>query len=126
MNNESINGWVRLEEYPNYELNQYGQLRNIKTGTILKYQKNGVHGPVYKTLENKEGEKKSPRIDTLVVRTFMQNDGTHSDADIIHLDGNEENCSLENLAWDDGEYASIQYYEKTGIKKPKEYCVFTH
>ena len=124
MDNENNGGWVRLEEYPNYELNQYGQIRSIKTGTILQNQQNGIHGSVYRTLENKDGVNKSIRIDTLVVRTFMHNDGTHSDADIIHLDGNEGNCSLENLAWDDGEYASKQYYEKTGIQKPKEYFVF--
>ncbi len=124
MENEDNKSWVRLEEYPNYEINQYGQLRSSKTGTILQYQRYGVHGAIYRTLENKDGVNKSPRIDTLVANTFMHNDGTHSDADLIHLDGNEENCSVENLAWDDGEYASRQYYEKTGIQKPKEYFVF--
>ena len=42
MDNENNGGWVRLEEYPNYELNQYGQIRSIKKGTILQNQQNGI------------------------------------------------------------------------------------
>lgn len=116
--------WVRLENYPNYEINRAGQLRSVKSGTILRYQKNGTHGAIYKTLENKDGINEAKRIDELVAETFLFNDGTHSSADLIHLDGNNDNCSADNLTWDDGEIAAKQYFEKTGIQKPKEYFVF--
>lgn len=124
MNSSDKNDWVVLEEYPNYEINRYGQLRRIKTETLLKPQKSRSNGAISIQIENKYGEKKHPRIDALVAEAFMPNAGTHSNADLIHLDGNEENCSVENLAWDDGEYASKKYYEETSILKPKEYFVF--
>ena len=116
--------WVQLAEYPEYEISRNGQLRSIKTGTILSLQKNGPNGAPYKTLENKNGEKKTKRIDELVAETFMHNDGSYSFSDLIHLDGNVENCSLNNLAWDNGEFAAQKYYEATGIQKPKEYFIF--
>ena len=116
--------WVQLEDYPEYEINRDGQLRSMKTGTILSQQKNSSNGAVYRTLEDKNGKKKTKRIDELVAKTFMCNDGSHSYADLIHLDGNAENCSLDNIAWDDGEFAAKEYYEATGIQKPKEYFIF--
>ena len=121
---ENKSEWVRLVEYPDYEINRSGQLRSIKTGTILKCQKYGAHGALYRVLENKKGEKKSKRIDELVAETFLVNDGSFSSADLIHKDGNNDNCAADNLLWDDGEYASKQYYEETGILKPKEYFIF--
>ncbi len=54
----------------------------------------------------------------------MLNDGSHSYTDLIHLDGNADNCSLDNISWDNGEFAAKKYFEETGIQKPKEYFIF--
>lgn len=117
--------WVQLNEYPNYEINRKGQLRSIKTGAILQYQSStGRCGRVYKTLENKFGENKSPYIDELVAEVFLPNNSSVPNALLVHKDGNESNCSVDNLLWDDGSFSANKYYEQTGIKKPKEYFVF--
>ena len=116
--------WVHLTEYPDYEINKFGQLRSIKSGVILKCKKNGNHGPIYRVLENKNGEKKSKRIDELVAETFLTNESSYASADLIHKDGNNDNCAADNLLWDDGEFASKEYFKETGIQKPKDYFVF--
>ena len=118
------NDWVLLEEYPNYEINRYGQIRSVKTGTILKHQRSGIHGAVYCALKNQKGENKCPHVDELVAKVFMPNGDYNSNTGLVHLDGDDDNCSLENLAWDDGEFASKEYYKKTGIQKPKDFFVF--
>ena len=124
MNKKCDEEWVRLEEYPNYEINRTGKLRNNRTGIIQKFQQSGARGPLCGHLVDKNGKKAYPRIDELVASVFLPHDGTHSFADLVHLDGNNTNCSVDNLSWDFEKYASKQYYEKTGIKKPEEYFHF--
>ena len=123
MDSSDNNEWSSLEDYPNYQINREGQLRNTKTGTkiIPKTSPNKKYN--YCQIEDRHGIMKTPRIDQLVAETFLPRKAKQT-AVIVHLDGNINNCSADNLIWDDEEYYAKQYYLNTGIQKPKEYFIF--
>ena len=71
--------WHVIKDHPNYELNRLGQVRNRRTGKILKpFDDNRgylrVTDPVHKTIVNhKKGNKHDPRASQLEWVTQSEN-----------------------------------------------------
>lgn len=83
--------WVDTKTHPNFEVSSLGNVRNKKTGRIMK-QQNSTHG--YKQLMI---DHKIERVHRLVADSFY--DGEHEGLDVNHKDGNKTNNFIGNLEW---------------------------
>lgn len=85
--------WISAKSFPQYEVSSNGDVRNKKTGRILK-QQTGSHG--YRTLTLRNDNKQiSVRAHRLIADSFY--DGDHEGLDVNHIDGNKLNNSISNL-----------------------------
>lgn len=81
--------WITIKNHPNYEINNYGEVRNKRNGRILKQRVND-HG--YKDLML---DGKNERVHRLVADAFY--DGDIDGMDINHIDGDKTNNFIGNL-----------------------------
>lgn len=87
--------WKQIEEFPMYEVSTKGQIRNIKTGRILRTYTDPRGYQVVNLTKN--GKQKTVRIHTVMLTTFH---GRHYDEDIAtYLDGDKTNLDIDNLDW---------------------------
>lgn len=84
-----------IEEFPNYEVSNLGNVRNKRTNKILKGNDNGKGYPKVSLYNN--GLMKSYKIQRLVANSFIPNPLNLSD--IRHLDGDKTNNNVDNLKW---------------------------
>ena len=85
-----------INGYDNYEVSNYGKVRNKKTGRILKGAMTNS-GYMLVTLSQK-GKIKSFSIHRLVMETFNPRPDMKT-LDVNHIDWNKTNNRLENLEW---------------------------
>ena len=83
--------WIILNEFPIYEINKLGQVRNIKTGKILS-QSLSTNGYYQINIANK-----CRRTHRLLAETFIKNPDNLET--VNHIDGNKLNNNLSNLEW---------------------------
>lgn len=87
--------WKTIEEYPNYDVSTFGNIRNNKTNYIMKLQKN-YSGYLRVSLMN------SKIIHTcivhrLVAKAFILN--PENKPTVNHIDNNKSNNNIKNLEW---------------------------
>ena len=117
--------WSPIEDFPNYEVSSVGNVRNIKTGNILK-QINSKCGYLYVALYNDSG-RKFLRIHRLVATAFLDDTGINPDGTpmvgrhvVNHKDRNRSNNNVNNLEWCDNRYNNEYSLNKSVI------CLETH
>ena len=93
--------WLNLiynnEKYENFVINEFGQVRNIKTNHIYK-NKTDKQGYIILTLPmGKRGKVKSIRLHKALAETFIPNPNKYNI--VHHKDDNKSNYSLDNLEW---------------------------
>ena len=82
-------------DYPSYEVSNLGNVRNIKTGRILK---SGIGNHGYKIVVLcKDGKPISKTIHRLVAETFIPNPNNLPIID--HIDRDKTNNVVSNLRW---------------------------
>ncbi|QVV97247.1 hypothetical protein 1992IndM4_0375 [Vibrio phage ICP1] len=96
-----------IPEFPSYEINEYGIIRNIKTQKV-KYVKENKQGYLY-TQFKKNGEISTIKIHRLVAELFLgepdENLKAHCAENypyvvcVNHKDGDKTNNYVENLEW---------------------------
>ena len=86
--------WKQLVDYKNYEVSSFGQVRNKKTGRILKPCNNG--GYLYVGL-SLNGQTKSFSVHRLVASIYLDN--LDNKPHVNHKDKNKCNNVLDNLEW---------------------------
>ncbi len=110
--------WVRVKEYPNYEVSTYGNIRNIKTLRVLKYYLRNGYPSV--SLSN-NGIIKTVNIHRIVGISFLEK----NDLVINHKDGNKENNHVENLEFVSYKNNTLHAIEnkltKIHVNKVKQY-----
>ena len=87
--------WRPIEDFPNYEVSNFGQVRNCRTGKVLKPVDN-TYGYLRVHLYQ-NGEKKWIYIHKLVALAFIPN--PMDLVEVNHRDENKLNNRVENLEW---------------------------
>jgi hypothetical protein len=87
--------WKQIIEYPNYSISNFGNVRNDKTGKILKQDLN-TYGYSRVTLYAVK-KKKNLKIHRLVGFAFLNNDNNYKEID--HINNDKLNNKAENLRW---------------------------
>ena len=87
--------WAQSKELPNYEVSSDGDVRNKKTGRLLRIHIN-THGYPAVCLHD-NGKQYTRPIHRLVADAFY--DGDHTGKDVNHIDGIKTNCHVSNLEW---------------------------
>ena len=122
--NSSQKTWYPLKEYPAYEINKDGQIRNAKTGKLRKIDYSSPNFAQIQ-LRTSNGNTKYVHVDELVASMFLINKDPNRFDTLKHIDGNPYNCSVDNLIWaeyDCSKQGSIlknskENKEKTGKSK---------
>ena len=108
--------WKVIKGFPNYEVSTYGNVRNAKTGRILKSSNNGCGYLQVKLFNN--GKNYQLSIHVLVAKAFIPDTGHNPDGTIMvgyhqvnHKDECKGNNNVLNLEWCDSKYNN--HYSKT-------------
>ena len=105
-------GFVTLNDFPSYEINKEGVVKNITTKKEIKLivKKNAL--PYYMLIQN--GKPKSMRRNVLLAQTFVENPNPEKFKDVKHKDGNNRNDAIDNLEWyDSKDFKPIDTSETT-------------
>lgn len=91
---EDIEVWKKIDGYDNYEVSSWGNVKNSKTGRILRVGTNGG----YCCVGLHEGSvRNSQAVHRLVAKAFISN--PENKPQVNHIDKNGLNNRLENLEW---------------------------
>ena len=85
--------WLQLSNYDNYEVSSFGNVRNKKTGRILKPSNRGG----YYVVGLSNIKTKTFQVHRLVAETFIEN--PENKPHVNHKDKNGLNNNLANLEW---------------------------
>ncbi len=88
--------WKQIKNY-NYEISDEGQVRNMKTGRILKPSCNSDGYYQYSLRYN--GKQYSSKAHRLIAEAFIPNPDLKPEID--HIDRNKTNNNILNLRWSD-------------------------
>jgi hypothetical protein len=108
---EDTEDWKRIEGYDKYEVSSLGNVRNSKTGRILKQVKRGGYCSV--GLSDVTIKSKSPSVHQLVAKAFIPN--LENKLQVNHKDKNGLNNKISNLEWSTNKENSI--HRSAGVKQ---------
>lgn len=95
-----IQEWKVIKDFPNYEVSNLGQVRNIKTGRTLKpYVNLGGGKGYYKVrLTSAPYQTKQFFVHRLVAEAFIPKEKEEY-TDVNHIDEDRLNNNVDNLQW---------------------------
>lgn len=87
--------WKQIDGYDNYEVSTWGNVRNVKTGKLLKQQEN--HNGYLRVNLYKNGKSKHFGVHRLVAIAFIPN--PYNKPTVNHIDEDKYNNHADNLEW---------------------------
>lgn len=90
--------WKIIEGYSNYEVNELGQVRNIKTHKILKSYDN-KRGYLRVSLSGDDGKQHNVSVHRIVANAFIENDDSEIKTQVNHINEDKYDNRVENLEW---------------------------
>ena len=87
--------WMQIENYKNYEISSFGNIKNKTRNFILKPSLKS--GYLNITILNDDGDRKSCKVHRLVALAFIPN--PKNKYSVNHIDHNKLNNNLSNLEW---------------------------
>lgn len=103
--------WRTIEGFENYEVSDFGRVRNAETGCIRKLHKNRYGYAAVALCSH--GKAKSKQVHQLVARAFVENKGGYTE--VNHIDENKTNNKASNLEW-----CSRKYNVNYGAARAKQ------
>jgi len=110
--------WRIIKEYPNYDVSNFGNIKNNKTSKIMKQTLKGGYYNI--GLVNELG-KKTFKVHRLVCLNFIENPENKSD--VNHKDKNKINNNICNLEWMTHRENNIHRCIGTKMTSNKNKCV---
>ena len=114
--------WKKVDGFPLYSISSCGQLRNDKSGRILKSCPD-TDGYLQNILCNK-GMRANRKIHRLVAEIFIPN--PDSKPQVNHIDGDKTNNNVENLEWVTHQENSDHFWRVLDCKEHREKLSMTH
>ncbi len=103
-----IEEWKVIQNYKNYSVSNFGNIKNNKTNLILKQKLNGKY--LYVWIKNDTTKKfQYVRVNRIVAITFISN--PLNKPCVNHIDYNPQNNNVNNLEW-------VTYKENSKHSKP--------
>ena len=87
--------WKTIEEMKNYEISEYGEIRNKKTGKLLKL--NPDKDGYFRVCLSENNHHVTRIVHRLVAQAFIEN--PLKKETVNHIDGNKQNNHISNLEW---------------------------
>lgn len=93
--------WVELEEFPEYVVNNIGEVRHVdRPDTIRKTSLNAQGFPVIVLFKRDSKSRYVRQINKLVLQAFGNPPDYSDQTAVWHIDGNLLNCHIDNLKWE--------------------------
>lgn len=108
--------WARIQEYPNYEVNEQGDIRNSQTKRKITPRTNAQGYLMVNIMDDFNKRQVTRSVAPLVAKAFLDPPESDIYNSIIHLDGDRQNCHVSNLMWKPRWY-SIQYHKQFGKRE---------
>ena len=110
-----IEQWVEIKDFPSYEVNQYGEIRNAHTKRIKSCQITSDGYLKMSLRSNVDKRHHSKLVHRIVASSFY--DCEDERLQVNHIDGNKKNNNLSNLEFVTGS-ENVQHAYSTGIRGP--------
>lgn len=94
---EREEGWLPIDEFPGYQVSDYGRIYSELTGTMLRPSINSTGSLKVNLMQDGRTQTRSIRV--LVATAFIPNEQISDDTTPINLDGDSWNNHKENLTW---------------------------
>lgn len=105
--------WKNIEGYPNYQVSNLGNVRNINFNRTSKTKvlKSCIDGKGYQYVAlYKDGKRKCSKVHRLVAQAFLPNPNNYKE--VNHKDEDKTNNCVDNLEWCTTEY-NVNYGTRT-------------